>query len=354
MDSLESLEATASFECLSGILMWGQLDCVLGAKRKLNNNILKFDGIRGVEHSKCADYQPIGHRYRCKALTGNWNKYDHELVWLATDLDTSTDSGEVVNTGRNIILCHESCKPKDIAEKASTVDASWNVDLTADVIYINRYDWGASHEPRLVTWKGRPTDVFLTDPEWKVDVPAKNRDLRVPSTTEQLMDNLNACVSGCSDHNGCSSCPVKLFDSSNKCCGLLCKDFTDAGDIYARLVFDDNRNLMGMCVFDDLGQRLYHDGDDLFTRSCHSYSPCSSSNSCCGEDTLSNSCHSYSDMTYSFDRALSLTDSMFKGPDESVIYEDSDVSYFYEEWEEKAYDYFEDFVDWLACLDMNA
>ena len=124
--------------------------------------------------------------------------------------------------------------------------------------------------------------------------------------------------------------------------------------LFFRLVFDDNRNLMGMCVFDDLGQRLYHEGDDSFTRSCHSYSPCSSSNSCCGEDTLSNSCHSYSDMTYSFDRALSLTDSMFKGPDESVIFEDSDVSYFYEEWEEKAYDYFEDFVDWLACLDMNA
>ena len=124
--------------------------------------------------------------------------------------------------------------------------------------------------------------------------------------------------------------------------------------IFFRLVFDDNRNLMGMCVFDDLGQRLYHEGDDSFTRSCHSYSPCSSSNSCCGEDTLSNSCHSYSDMTYSFDRAFSLTDSMFNGPNESVIYEDSDVSYFYEEWEEKAYDYFEDFVDWLACLDMNA
>lgn len=150
MKSLSCLEPSTSFDCQSGVLLWGQLDCVLGAKRKLNNNILKFDGIRSKsrvqDDQTLLEYTPIGHRYRCKALKGTWNKYDHELVWMTADnvADASTDSKEgeapPVRKGKNVFLCHESFTPRQIAEKASTVQFSWSVpqDLTSDVIYVNR------------------------------------------------------------------------------------------------------------------------------------------------------------------------------------------------------------------------
>ena len=109
-----------------------------------------------------------------------------------------------------------------------------------------------------VFWKGRSDDVILVDPAWKVDVPAKNRDWKSdPKTTEELMAILNA---GHEDTDG----NVQLLDAQGNCCGLLCKDFNGSGDIYARLVFNQERHLVGMCVFDDAGRQLYReDGADL-------------------------------------------------------------------------------------------
>merc|ERR1712029_1233115 len=85
-DCLSDLEPSASFECVSGVLAWGQLDCVLGAKRKLLNNKLKFDAIRTNGSSS------IGHRYRCQALKGKWNKYDHDMVWLTAGQSEEEDA----------------------------------------------------------------------------------------------------------------------------------------------------------------------------------------------------------------------------------------------------------------------
>jgi len=362
-DCLSDLEPSASFECVSGVLAWGQLDCVLGAKRKLLNNKLKFDAIRTNGSSS------IGHRYRCQALKGKWNKYDHDMVWLTAGQSEEEDA--FVKRGRNVFLCHESYSPLEIAEKGSTVDFSWSIppDMSAEVIYVNRFEWGESHEPRLLTWKGRASDVFLVDPAWDVAVPEKNRDLRDQQTTEQLLQALNAgftcqCATTQCCPTGTDSCrAVQLLDAAHKCCGLLCRDFDHCWDIYARLVFNEKRQLIGMCVFDDLGRKLYQGPD------CHGVSSCSdntSTDSSCDETSrltvtprplTSTSCHSYSDMTYSFEHTLDLTEPpCFEG---SVTCIDSDDSYddllIEKEDDLKTYDYFEDFVDWLtvACMDMT-
>jgi len=349
MSGLSDLEPTASFNCTSGILAWGQLDCVLGAKRKLNKGLYKFDAIRGQSStiqsvvgdergdatstpSPVTNLNFIGHRYRCRALTGKWHKYEHTLSYVSSmPGDDHFNQGDFKLNGRNIFLCHESYTPDEVARKGATVGFSWKSrpDMNGEVIYVNCYDWGERHEPRLSTWKGRSDDVILVDPAWKVDVPAKNRDWKSdPKTTEELMAILNA---GHEDTDG----NVQLLDAQGNCCGLLCKDFNGSGDIYARLVFNQERHLVGMCVFDDVGRQLYReDGTDL-----------SEDEDDVTVDSTFDYTSSSTDYSTPSDRTLSSISS-------ASIYFDSDDSYLNdsipEADEEKPYEYFEDFVGWLA------
>ena len=262
-DLLDGLQPVASFECKSGVLLWGQLDTVLDAKADLKNE-RTFDGVKAPECGIGGTIWSAAYEFHCQAMKGRWSKY-----YLKADGDTE----------KFLFFCHdESLTPRQLVERGKKLMFSRNPDPEADGgIFVNRYDWGYHYQtPFSAKWKTSDHDVILTDPSWKLDVPRKADDEDVSSDDEEeeegddeddesadgeeeLVDHINN-----PDRNpevllpklnaawkNVGSNTIALMDSDGQDCGLLSSalNATPYGEwIYGRLIFNENKQLIGFWV----------------------------------------------------------------------------------------------------------
>jgi len=282
--------------------MWGQLDIVLKSRLKAKHcKNLKCDGALGDKkpRSKGTVYS-VNHRYRCKALTGEWRKFMYTVY-----------SKEYTANFPFMVVCHEDYTPKEIVNKSMKVGFDWKPDWNAEVIYCNRYDWSCSHENRFSKrWKADGNDMFLVDPAWTIGMEAKlfgsskarkkkEEDEEAaagddenhngpPEEEEELGGKYDHLEDACCDKNkskeererlkklqyctldrmktlkakhevmdDSNSKSVELLDANDKVCGLLCQDFNDSEYIFAKLVFDSTRKLIGYVGWDSLDEIYY-------------------------------------------------------------------------------------------------
>jgi len=248
-------KAAASFVCSSGVLMWGQLDCILEARLAEKKKDLKYDGMLGDRKTKNpGTVYSVTHHYKCRAQVGNWMKYQYR--------GENKDHGYFHPV---LVLCHESHTPKDIVNKAMTVGFSWTPDFGAEVTFINRYDWSWLHKTRFGKyWKGHGNDLFLVDPVWMVEKKLGEEDSdqsdfeedpyydEKSQETKDLLGKLQA-----KHKKDEASKSIQLLDAGGKVCGLLSLEFTEDSEAdlewtYGRLVFDTNRQLIGFCAWNGL------------------------------------------------------------------------------------------------------
>jgi len=240
---------TSSFVCTSGVLMWGQLDCVLDARSKpKNGQEIKYDGTLGEPKPRGEGTAYwVTHHYRCKAEIGKWWK----RVYKA---ESEEEFGQF---GIGLVFCHENYSPKDIVTKAITVDFSWKPDWDAEVIYVNRYDWSWHHETSFgKRWKGLGTDVFLVDSDWALeglpddDVEYDNLMYMLEREEEDDVDTEKLLRLQKAKHKKeeATSKTIQLLDAEDNVCGLLSQDLHEAEWLFGRLVFNTNRHLIGFCI----------------------------------------------------------------------------------------------------------
>jgi len=184
-----TFKTLASFNCSSGFLFWGQIDCVLEAM--LNYKDKAFDGKKKPHvNNQGPGVYTAAFQFKCEALKGKWSAYEANVVckysedrkqarrqrWphISDDDDARDGHRGDPHEGEpfdNIVFCHESSTLKYIFGRAKTVCFSRNPDLDADVIFVNRYDWScggpASYEEWWPGWKARGHDVILVDSGWK-------------------------------------------------------------------------------------------------------------------------------------------------------------------------------------------
>jgi len=253
-DLLDGLEPVASFECKSGVLLWGQLDTVLDAKADLKNE-RTFDGVKAPECGFGGTIWSAAYEFHCQAMKGRWSKY-----YLKADGDYE----------KFLFFCHdESLTPRQLVERGKKLMFSRNPDPEADGgIFVNRYDWGYHYQtPFSAKWKTSDHDVILTDPSWKLDVPRKGDDENVDNEEEEegddedrnpevLLPKLNAAWKNVGSNT------IALMDSDGQDCGLLSSALNATPEwIYGRLIFNENKQLIGFGVntYNDGGEPIYRD-----------------------------------------------------------------------------------------------
>jgi len=251
-DLLDGLEPVASFECKSGVLLWGQLDTVLDAKADLKNE-RTFDGVKAPECGFGGTIWSAAYEFHCQAMKGRWSKY-----YLKADGDYE----------KFLFFCHdESLTPRQLVERGKKLMFSRNPDPEADGgIFVNRYDWGYHYQtPFSAKWKTSDHDVILTDPSWKLDVPRKGDDENVDNEEEEegddedrnpevLLPKLNAAWKNVGSNT------IALMDSDGQDCGLLSSALNATPEwIYGRLIFNENKQLIGFGV-----NTGYPDGEPIY------------------------------------------------------------------------------------------
>jgi len=256
LECLKGLEPLSSFECSSGVLLWGQLDTVMEAKLNLDDG--KFDGWAAQADQGGAGGGTVymrGHRFKCRAAKGKWTKYltkvDDELFGF---------------------YCHEdSLSPFDLVKHSMHVGFSWdppNPEVTR-VVYVNRYDWAWHLHQTVFGPEWKPSgfqfglEVILTDPSWDMKLPPLpdedekkkqevESDNREGPTPEEYLKRLEARYSSQDEKT------FILENNKEEACGLLSTDFNDHEYLCARLVFNGDKELIGM-GFNDLGDNnFYH------------------------------------------------------------------------------------------------
>ena len=253
-DRLDGLQHVASFECKSGVLLWGQLDTVLDAKADLKNE-RTFDGVKAPECGFGGTIWSAAYEFHCQAMKGQWSKY-----YLKADGDDE----------KFLFFCHdESLTPRQLVERGKKLRFSWNPDPDADGgIFVNRYDWGYHYRtPFSAKWKTMDNDIILTDPSWKLDIPPKEDDEKVEGyddldydemmearAPEVILPKLNAAWKTVGSNT------VALMDSDGEDCGLFCSALYETEYLYGRLIFNEMKQLIGFGV----SSGMPGDGEELY------------------------------------------------------------------------------------------
>jgi len=287
---LDKVEPSTSFVCTSGVLFWGQLCGILTARDNEAKGDKKYDGMLNDE-SKSS--QLVGERgyfemtfhHKCLAELGKWLMYQYNF------------KGEYGDVYSIVLFCHESQTPKDIFNKANTVDFDWELDPNAEVLYVNRYDLSQffTHKCKFgKKWQRHWNDLFLVDPTWVIEKEPKLRgalkdyesgeseDYESGESEDYESGESEDYESGDSDFDyeidhkdyemdklfgmlkakhekDESNERYNLLDAEDNVCGLLALDFGRGINdewIFGHLVFNADRKLIGfsihpMDVFDE-------------------------------------------------------------------------------------------------------
>ena len=257
VSKLNNLEPRGSFNCVSGVLFWGMLENILEAVSSRHDE--KFDG-ESIHSNQGGTgggtiYQRR-HNFKCRAAKGTWTRY--------------TAMVDGANLG---FFCHtDSLTPRQLVDIGSHVHFSRTNPPDPEVtkvVFVNRYDWGCHHNAGDGgVWKSRggmfDNHVILTDPSWSMTMPpdypgtgerpertyGADGETELPDE-ETLLRRLRAKFDKGDE-------AYILRDPEDQACGILCQAVGHESEyFYARLVFNDDKQLVGM-IFNDVN------GDELF------------------------------------------------------------------------------------------
>jgi len=280
LEHLEGLEPLATFECHSGVLLWGQLDMAMEAKLKLDDG--QYDGCPANSGEEAE-----GHRFKCRAAKGKWNKLSATVGYL--------DEDEGGDQELFVFYCHEGIAPRSLVDLAS--QSSGESAAAPRVVYVKRYEWTCDWQRTVYgdAWKSEGGyEVLLTDPCWDITLPRQT--LLDPNREEDDDEEESGDSDKCDDlddnddeaawatyvRNDFNQRPSKRrklstedeekkrpsledlldrllakygkrddrtysLEHDSQACGLISTDFNfDQGPLEARLVFNGDQELIGM------------------------------------------------------------------------------------------------------------
>jgi len=272
LECLKNLEPLSSFECTSGVLLWGQLDTVMEAKLNLDDGM--FDG--WAAHTDQGGfgggtvYMTV-HKFKCQAAKGKWSKY---LARPGQGFPSfQRDDDDIHYPKLLVFYCHQDITPVQFLKQVRHFGFWNNRDRgipknpeVTKIVYVNRYDWAHLHETAFGTdWKpSGALEVVLVDSCWDMKLPPLPDDEtrriamlegRTVPTPEEFFKRLDASYSQ-KDEN-----TFVLENKDKEACGLLSTDFNCqriVDNVCARLLFNDEKQLIGM-GFSEIGDNaIYH------------------------------------------------------------------------------------------------